>query len=117
MEQNPLFCGQSKSAAKRRAKRYEKCRKCGNWSHEGEECSKNQTYSQNEYVSLIQQGAIRFRAEHSIRKGSNVYYAVKKEINMMKDEHNMDVKLLSEIAAEQVALRRGNFPNRLSNNP
>ena len=116
LEQNPPFCGQSKSAAKRRAKRYERCVKCGNWSHEGN-CSKNQTHSQSEYVSLIHEGAIRYRAEHPIRKESYVYYAVKKEISMMKNEHNIDVKLLSEIAAEQVTLRRGEIPRRISNHP
>ena len=85
MEQGTPYCGLSKSAAKRRAKRYDKCIKCGNWTHEGK-CSKNQTYSQSEYTHLIQVGAIRLQAERSIRKESNVYYAVKKELAMIRDK-------------------------------
>ncbi|KAI3774052.1 hypothetical protein L1987_48595 [Smallanthus sonchifolius] len=61
-EQLPPFFGLSKSAAKRRAKRYDKCVKCGNWSHDG-----------------------KLQAERSVRKGSNVYYEVRKELRMIKD--------------------------------
>ena len=85
MEQGTPYCGLSKSAAKRRAKRYEKCIKCGNWSHEGK-CSKNQTYSQHEYTHLIQVGAIRLQAERSVRKGSNVYYTMRNDLAMIRDK-------------------------------
>ena len=85
IEQLPPYCGQSKSAAKRRAKRYEKCVKCGNWSHDGK-CSKNQTYSQHEYTNLIHVGAIRYKKEFSMMKGSNVYYVVKEELAMLRNK-------------------------------
>ena len=85
MEQGTPYRGLSKSAAKRRAKHYEKCIKCGNWSHEGN-CSKNQTYAQFEYTQLIQLGAIRLQAERSIRKDSNVFYAVKQELELIRDK-------------------------------
>ncbi|MDV3153278.1 MAG: hypothetical protein Q8755_02765 [Candidatus Phytoplasma australasiaticum] len=116
VEQNPNYCGQSKSAAKRRAKRYEKCVKCGNWIHEGK-CSENQTHSQFEYTMLIREGAIRYRAEHPIRKGSNIDYAVQKEINMLKEKPYLNVKLLSKIAAEQVQMRYAAYPSRVYNRP
>ncbi|KAI3784145.1 hypothetical protein L1987_43239 [Smallanthus sonchifolius] len=83
-EHLPPFCGLSKSAAKRRAKRYDKYVKCGNRSHDGK-CSKNQTHSQHEYTHLIKVGDIRLQAESSIRRGSNVYYAVSKELALMRD--------------------------------
>ncbi|KAI3725738.1 hypothetical protein L1987_65530 [Smallanthus sonchifolius] len=83
-EQLPPFCGLSKSAAKRRAKRYGRCRKCGNWSHDGK-CNKNKNDSQNEYTHLIEVGAVRLRAERTIRKGSNVYYAIRNELNLKRD--------------------------------
>ncbi|KAI3808066.1 hypothetical protein L1987_24008 [Smallanthus sonchifolius] len=83
-EQLPPLCGLSKSDAKRRAKRYDKCVKCGNWSHDGK-CSKNQTHSQHEYTYLIKVGAVRLHAKRSVRKGSNVYYAVRKELRMIRD--------------------------------
>ncbi|KAI3777034.1 hypothetical protein L1987_46827 [Smallanthus sonchifolius] len=83
-QQPPPFCGLSKSATKRRAKRYDKCVKCGNWSHDGK-CSKNQTQSQHEYTHMIKVGAVRLHAERSVRKGSNVYYAVMKELRMIRD--------------------------------
>ncbi|KAI3776016.1 hypothetical protein L1987_45776 [Smallanthus sonchifolius] len=83
-EQLPPFCGLSKSAAKRRAKRYDKCVKCGDWSHDGK-CSMNQTYSQYEYTHLIKVGAVKLQAERTIRKGSNVYYAVREELRRIRD--------------------------------
>ncbi|KAI3742477.1 hypothetical protein L1987_60161 [Smallanthus sonchifolius] len=83
-EQLPQFCGLSKIAAKRRAKKYDKCVKCGNWSHDGK-CSKNQTYSQHEYTHLIKVGAVRLQAKGSIRKGNNMYYAAREELRMIRD--------------------------------
>ncbi|KAI3804023.1 hypothetical protein L1987_32191 [Smallanthus sonchifolius] len=78
-EQLPSFCGLSKSVAKRRAKKYGRCRKCGNWSHD-RKCNKNQTWAQSEYTYLIEVGAIRRLAEWTIRKGSNFHYAIRNEL-------------------------------------
>ncbi|KAI3754863.1 hypothetical protein L1987_54655 [Smallanthus sonchifolius] len=83
-EQLPPLCGLSKSVTKRRAKRYDRCSKCSNWSHDGK-CSKNQTDSQNEYTHLIEVGDVRLRAERTIRKGSTVYYTIRDELNLMRD--------------------------------
>ena len=49
--------GTSKSAAKRRARRLLRCFKCGKFSHDGA-CSRNQTYSNGEFVTLFRQGPL-----------------------------------------------------------
>ncbi|KAI3784471.1 hypothetical protein L1987_43570 [Smallanthus sonchifolius] len=95
LEQNPPFCGVSKSAMKRRAKRYERCLKCGNWSHDGK-CSKNQTTSQHEYTELIRLGAIRLQTERTLRKDSYVYLKVKEEVRFLKMRFGLDNLTLNE---------------------
>ncbi|KAI3797200.1 hypothetical protein L1987_32455 [Smallanthus sonchifolius] len=94
-EQVPPCCGISKSAIKRRAKRYERCPNCGNWSHEGK-CSKNQTESQHEYTELIKVGAIRLQAERSLRKDSYVYLRVKEEVKFLKTRFGLDNLTINE---------------------
>ena len=94
-EQMPPFCGTSKSAMKRRAKRYEKCIGCGNWSHTGR-CRRSQTESQHEYTLLMRVGAIRLDAERSIRVGSNVHYRIKEDLIHILDKTGLDDLTLKE---------------------
>ena len=46
----------------------------------------NQTYAQYKYTQLIQLAAIRLQAERSIRRDSNVLYAVKRELELIRDK-------------------------------
>ncbi|KAK1415760.1 hypothetical protein QVD17_31546 [Tagetes erecta] len=94
-EQKPPFCGTSKSAMKRRAKRYDKCTSCGNWSHEGR-CRKGQTESQYEYTLLMRVGAIRLKAERSVRVGSNVHYKIEEDLIHILDKTGLDDLTLKE---------------------
>ncbi|QEJ80636.1 nucleic acid-binding protein [Camellia ringspot associated virus 3] len=57
------FNGTSRSAVKRRAARFQKCRLCGKWSHSGK-CPNNQTNSQSEVSVLLRLGTIRFLTEN-----------------------------------------------------
>jgi len=94
-EQMPPFCGISKSAMKRRARRYERCMGCGNWSHEGR-CRKSQTESQYEYTLLMKVGAIRLQAERSIRIGSYVHHRIEEELIHILDKTGLDDLTLKE---------------------
>ena len=94
-EQRPPFCGISKNAMKRRAKRYERCLGCGNWSHEGR-CRKSQTQSQHEYTELMRVGAIRLKAERSIRVGSYIHSRIEEELIHILDKTGLDDLTLNE---------------------
>ena len=94
-EQRPPFCGISKSAMKRRAKRYERCIGCGNWSHDGR-CRKGQTQSQYEYAELIRMGAIRYKTERSIRIGSHAHHRIEEELTHILNKTGINNLTLKE---------------------
>lgn len=77
--------GQTKSSAKRRARRYERCFKCGKFSHDGA-CPKNQTDSNYEYLQLIRNGPFECKTEQTLNKKGYAYRRMKQEILRLKEE-------------------------------
>jgi hypothetical protein len=79
--------GTSKSAAKRRARRCQRCYKCGKFSHEGK-CSKNQTRSNSEFVTLCREGAIECKRREVLNNGGYAYLRMSFELWRLAFERN-----------------------------
>ena len=71
--------GTSKFAAKRRAHRMERCFKCGKFTHDGA-CSKNQTTSNNEFLTLCREGPVRCYMEKLLNPRGYAYANMHSEI-------------------------------------
>ncbi|QCG75827.1 nucleic acid binding protein [Sweet potato virus F] len=82
---NKLFaCGSSKSAIKRRARRFQICPGCAKYEC-GKKCEPN-TYSQYQVKELVSIGVNRFLTENITKKGTNVRYHCKNELDFIKYE-------------------------------
>ncbi|AHB87038.1 putative nucleic acid binding protein [Potexvirus nesignambrosiae] len=77
--QQPWGCGTSKSAIKRRIKRYNKCPNCGRERHPGR-CKWSSSHAQQDIQDLLRIGAIRLQAERPIRPNSNLEQIVEHEM-------------------------------------
>lgn len=76
--------GVSKLSAKRRARRFNICFKCGKFLHPGA-CSRNQTPSNYEYVTLCKEGPVQCRNENYLNRRGTAYQNMKSEIIRLKE--------------------------------
>lgn len=77
--------GKTKSAAKRRARRFERCHQCGKFFHDGP-CPKNQTDSNHEFLNLMWRGPFECKKEQVLNKKGYAYRRMKQEIVRLKEE-------------------------------
>lgn len=77
--------GTSKLSAKRRAQKFKICVKYGKHLHQGA-CSKNQTSSNYEYVTLCKDGPLRCFKEKSLNPKGNAYISMRYEILRLQEK-------------------------------
>ena len=77
--------GISRSAAKRRAKRLERCYKCGKFFHEGK-CPENQTHSNFEFLRLIQNGPVDCYVNQTLNKRGYAYGRMCEQLERLSEE-------------------------------
>lgn len=76
--------GTSKLSAKRRAKRFERCLKCGKFDHDGK-CPKNTTHSNHEFLTLMKDGPFECKKNKSLNERGYAYWRMKSEIRRLKE--------------------------------
>nr|QED44882.1 NBP [Garlic virus X] len=83
-QQNKPFTGNSKCAARRRAKRYGRCFDCGALLEADHVCKLFTTRSSSDCLRVIHEGPAKLYAERSFRKSSFAEQLIRNDLRLMK---------------------------------